>query len=131
MTTHDDCCICLLPYEKNRGERKCDTCEAYTCYHCLYMIGKFSTDGRVEEKLFKFKGFCYRKKTVACYIIEYKCPCCRSSNKFNLRHSSKFLQEWLRSQHKTQHVFHNTDDIGPALTCEVVKPFSDLIYSVN
>ena len=131
MTTREDCCICLLPYDKPRGERKCDTCEAYTCYHCLYLIGKFSTVGKIDEKMYKFKGFCYRKKTIKCYIIEYDCPCCRTPNKFNLRHSSIFLREWLLNQQKGLHVFKSQEETGPTLKCEIVKPFSDLIYSIK
>lgn len=131
MATHDDCCVCLLSYEKTRGERKCDTCEAYTCYHCLYEIGKFSTDGPVKERVHRFKGFCIRRKTVKCYIIDYQCPVCRSPNRFNLRHSSGFLRDWMKDNKKTQHVFNNKEDLGPSLQCDLVDPFSDLIYSVN
>lgn len=130
MATKEDCCVCLLPYEIDRGERKCDTCESYTCYHCLLEISKFDSSGEIPAKVYRFKGWCIRKKQVQCYLLRYKCPCCRSDNVFNLRHSSKYLRTWMKDQSKSHHVFPGVDD-EMSLSCEIVKPFSDLIYSVQ
>lgn len=125
-----DCCVCLTPYEDVRGERKCDTCENYCCHFCVFRLSSFVT-GRTIDRTFTLRGTCFKRKELRCYMLSYTCPTCRSHNKYNLKHAGGFLRRFIDSVGSDHYTFTNEVEGGITLTCELMKPYDDLLYSIN
>jgi len=85
MTTDNECCICLN--EKTNNSFKCSCCNNGICIECFYKISKDW----------------YDKKT----IFNYKCPLCRTTDKYYYKDFNKNDIIYLAEKHAEYNYISN------------------------